>query len=266
MERLSANDLSILVVEPSKMQRKVLLEALAKEGVDNTAVCGNKTEALQQIQNFKPDLVISSLYFDDGTGLDLLRSIRGSKHLEDLPFMLVSSESRREQLEEFKQSGVIAILPKPFTVQNLNQAINATLDMLSSEQNLDLELYDIDLLRVLVVDDSRMARNVIVRVLTNLGIKNIAQAADGSEAIAYLQDQQVDLVVTDYNMPEVNGVELTEFVRQSPTHGHVPVLMVTSESNDAHLQNVAQSGVNAMTDKPFEPNTVKQLLASILEG
>ena len=86
------------------------------------------------------------------------------------------------------------------------------------------------------------------------------------QAIAYLQDQGVDLVVTDYNMPEVNGVELTEFVRKSPTHGHVPVLMVTSESNDAHLQNVAQSGVNAMTDKPFEPHVVKQLLASILEG
>ncbi len=265
MERLSAEDLSILVVEPSKMQRKVLLEALTKEGVDKTAVCGNKAEAIQKLREFKPDLVISSLYFEDGTGLELLRLIRAEESLEDLPFMLVSSESRREQLEEFKQSGVIAILPKPFNVQNLNQAINATLDMLS-EQNLDLELYDIDLLRVLVVDDSRMARNVIVRVLTNLGIKNIVQAADGSEAIAYLQDQGVDLVVTDYNMPEVNGVELTEFVRKSPTHGHVPVLMVTSESNDAHLQNVAQSGVNAMTDKPFEPHVVKQLLASILEG
>ncbi|WP_315980378.1 response regulator [Aliamphritea spongicola] len=85
MERLSAEDLSILVVEPSKMQRKVLLEALTKEGVDKTAVCGNKAEAIQKIREFKPDLVISSLYFEDGTGLELLRLIRAEESLEDLP-------------------------------------------------------------------------------------------------------------------------------------------------------------------------------------
>lgn len=265
MERLSAGDLSILVVEPSKMQRKVLLEGLNKEGVNNVAACSNKAEAIQQLQEFKPDLVISSLHFEDGTGLELLRVIRGNEAYEELPFMLVSSESRRQQLEEFKQSGVIAILPKPFTYQHLSQALNATLDMLS-EHSFDLELYDVEQLQVLVVDDSKMARKVVSRVLTNLGIKQITQAADGSEAIELLKEQSFDLVVTDYNMPEVTGVELTEYIRQSPIHGHIPVMMVTSESNDAHLQNVAQSGVNAMTDKPFEPDVVKQLLASILDG
>lgn len=265
METLSSADLHILVVEPSVMQRKLILNELQKKGVTQVDACECKRDAITKIKLHSPDLVISSLHFEDGTGLDLLRLIRQDAHLEDLPFMLVSSETRRQELEAFKQSGVVAILPKPFTHEHLSQAINSTLDLLS-HQDISLELYDVESLRVLVVDDSRMARKVVVRVLTNLGMQDITQAADGSEAIELLKDNIFDLVVTDYNMPEVSGLELTEYIRQSEVHSHVPVLMVTSEANDAHLQNVAQSGVNAMADKPFEPENVKRLLVSILEG
>jgi len=177
--------------------------------------------------------------------------------------MLVSSETRKSHLEVFKQSGVVAILPKPFTRHHLGSALNATLDVLDSE-HIELAYYDIESLRVLIVDDSRMARNLIRRVLSNLGIVHLIEAEDGREAINRLGSETVDLVVTDYNMPEVNGLELTEFIRHSELHAHLPVLMVTSEANEAHLSQVAQSGVNALTDKPFEPETVKRLLIQML--
>ena len=74
-----------------------------------------------------------------------------------------------------------------------------------------------------------------------------------------------DLIVTDYNMPQINGKELTEYIRNSSEHSHLPVLMVTSEANDTHLSNIAQSGVNAMCDKPFEPHTVRKLLYQLLD-
>lgn len=75
----------------------------------------------------------------------------------------------------------------------------------------------------------------------------------------------LDLVVTDYNMPEVNGQELTEFVREHSTLSNIPVLMVTSEANGTHLANIAQSGVNTLCVKPFELKSVKQLLFKLLE-
>lgn len=265
MHSLSPSDLNILLVEPSSMQRKIIVQQLQKEDVQAIDQAHNKQDALERIKAIKPDLVISALHYEDGTAVDLLAEIRADDELEDLPFMLVSSETRRAQLEVFKQSGVVAILPKPFTRHHLGSAINATLDLLSSEE-LELELYDVDRLRVLVVDDSRLARKVITRVLGNLGIHQITEAPDGSDAIKLLQEQDFDLVVTDYNMPEVTGIELTEHIRSSPSYSHLPVMMVTSEANDAHLSQVAQSGVNAMTDKPFEPDLVKQLLARLLEG
>lgn len=265
MEELQPSDLNILLVEPSNAQSKVIEHELASEGIHSVDVVRSMQEALERIDTIRPDLVISCYHYADGSALDLLREIRGQEELEDLPFMLVTSESRRDRLEEFKQSGVVAILPKPFTHENLQRAVNATLDLLTT-QDLELDLFDPETLRVLVVDDSRLARKVVTKVLTNLGIEHLSEAADGSEAIEILKENSFDLVVTDYNMPEVNGIELTEHIRGSEVHGHVPVLMVTSEANQTHLANVAQCGVNAMMDKPFEPESVRRLLATILNA
>lgn len=265
MRNLSPADLKILLIEPSALQRKIITQELNSEGITEIDTTGSKAEALEYLHRITPDLVISSLYFKDGSATELLAEIRSNSEYETLPFMLISSETRREQLESFKQSGIVAILPKPFTRENLGMAINATLDILCTDE-LDLELYDVDTLRVLIVDDSKLARKVIHKVLSNLGITHIMQAEDGSEAIEKLGQHSFDLIVTDYNMPEVNGLELTEHIRHSEAYSHLPILMVTSEANDAHLSHVSQSGVNAITDKPFEPETVKLLLKNLLEG
>ncbi|NTS77433.1 response regulator [Catenovulum sp. SM1970] len=265
MHALSPADLSILLIEPSSMQRKVIRKHLAQEGINEVEEAESVEQAKQIITNHVPDLIISALHFSDGTGLDILNDIRHREGDADIPFMLVSSEFRREQLEQFKQAGVVAILPKPFTPDHLGKAINATIDLLESEE-LELDLFDVQDVRVLVVDDSRLARNHIKRVLSNLGIQRMQEAEDGSQAKAILENEMFDLVVTDYNMPEVDGRELTEFIRNKSAQSHIPVLMVSSEANDTHLANIEQSGVNAICDKPFEPATVKQLLYRLLNN
>jgi len=264
MSRINSADLHILLIEPSSTQRKIIAHQLADERIGAIDTVGTRAEALHFLARMRPDLVISALHYEDGSADQLLQQIRSSETLSDLPFMLVSSERRREQLEIFKQSGVVAILPKPFTREHLTKALNAALDLLDQD-DLELEMFDIDSLRVLVVDDSRMARRHIMRVLRNLGVCHLIEAEDGREAIERLKREMVDLVVTDYNMPEVNGAELAEYIRASEFYAHLPIMMVTSEANDAHLRNISQSGVDALADKPFEPDTVKRLLARLLD-
>lgn len=264
MREISPAELSILLVEPSEIQRKIIIKHLHDEDVRNIEQAQSVNDALQQIKQHQPDLVISALHFADGTAQDLLQHLKQHPQLAEVAFMLVSSETRKAQLEQFKQSGVIAMLPKPFTRSHLGKALNAAMDLLTPSE-LQLSLYDITEVRVLIVDDSKLARNHIRRVLSNLGIQQLHEAEDGQQAIHMLQQQMFDLVVTDFNMPEVNGQELTEFIRSTSTHSHIPVLMVTSEANETHLSNIAQSGVNAMCDKPFEPETVRGLLFKLLE-
>lgn len=261
--QLSTQDLDILLAEPSDVQRKIIRQKLKAEEVHQVAEAASLQQAISAIRQHRPDAIASALHFADGTALELLQQLKTEPTTADIPFLLVSSETRKEQLEAFKQSGVIAILPKPFDAEQLGKALNAAIDYISPSE-LELDLFDVQDVRVLIVDDSRLARNHIRRVLQNLGMQHIVDADDGQQAITLLQQQMVDLVVTDYNMPEVNGEELTRFIREHSTLSHIPILMVTSEANDAHLANIAQSGINALCDKPFEPAAVKELLYRIL--
>jgi two-component system chemotaxis response regulator CheY len=264
MTSIDPNELSILVVEPSDTQRKIITQQLKKQGVVEVSQAKNIAEALEIIERHAHDLITSAMYFDDGTALELLRKVRANERIADTSFMLVTSEYKRENLEVFNQSGVIALLPKPFTHDHLAAAINTTIDLLSSNE-LELEHFDVHQIRVLLVDDSRLARNHIKRVLNNLGLMKVIEAVDGQQAINLLRDNMFDLVVTDYNMPDVDGRELTRYIREQSQQSHLPILMVTSESKDTHLANIEQDGVNALCDKPFEPQLVKQILFKLLE-
>ena len=264
MTEIQPQDLSILLIEPSDTQSKIIVNQLKQHDVTNISLVQNFTTALEAIEQHHYDLIASSMYFEEGTAHALLTQAKAGKQNAETPFMLVSSEHKREHLEEYKQSGVVAILPKPFTSQHLHAALNNAIDLLSDNE-LELEYFDVHEIRVLLVDDSRLARNHIKRVLNSLGLLKVTEAADGSEAIELLKEDMFDLVVTDFNMPEVDGRELSKYVREQSTQSHIPILMVTSESNDAHLANIEQDGVNALCDKPFEPQYVKQLLYRLLE-
>lgn len=263
MSQLAPEDLSILLVEPSAVQRKVIIKHLQQESITQIEQAEDIQSAQASVAQHVPDLIVCALHFKDGTGLELLNHIRHQNNSADVPFMLVSSEWRKAQLEEFKQAGVVAILPKPFDSAHLATAINSTIDLLSNDE-LELELFDVHDVRVLLVDDSKLARNHIKRVLLNLGIKRITEAENGAQAKHILMDNMFDLVVTDFNMPELDGRELTEYIRQQSQQSHIPILMVSSEANDAHLANIERSGVNAICDKPFEPNMVKKILFGLL--
>jgi two-component system chemotaxis response regulator CheY len=264
MEELNPSELSVLLIEPSKMQQNVILKKLNQEKVTQVECVDGKLEAIAKIIKYPPDLIISNLHYKDGTAIELLHLLRKHEKYAGLPFVLISSEQRRDHLEVFKQSGILAILTKPFAQSALQKALRSAISFLNSEE-LYLENYDVNTLRVALVDDSKLARRAIARVLNNLGLNNITEFADGKFAIDYLKDNEIDLLVTDYNMPQVNGLELTAYLRHSQEHAHVPVLMVTSEAKDSHLEKVREAGVNAILDKPFDTTNIKSILVKMFQ-
>ncbi len=262
-ERVSIEDMSVVVVEPSSTQWRVIASHLNSLGVVKVERFQDAQHCLKDIKTFKPDLVISTMHLPDMTATELVQVMRKVPDLEDISFMVISSELSDYYLEPIRQAGVIAILPKPFDVADLKRALFSTLDFIEPD-NTALADINLDDLQVLVVDDSLTARKHISRVLSNLGIGDITQATNGKEAITLLAENFYDLVVTDYNMPEMDGKELTEYIRNHSQQASVPILMVTSEASHSHLAGVKQSGVSAMCDKPFEPAMVKSLIKSIL--
>lgn len=264
MSFLTVEDLSILLVEPSQTQSKIIVNELKSHGVKQLEVCDSIPQALTQLKGYQPDLVISSMYFENGTGTDFIRILRSKPEFEALPFMLISSEQRWDYLDPVKQAGVIAILPKPFTTEDLNLALKSTLSHLDEETELELEHFDVDSLRILVVDDSAMARKHICRTLGAMGAEFITEAENGLDAMAKMELDSFDLVISDYNMPEMDGQQLLDFIRKESAQPYIPVLMVTSENNETKLDAIQQSGVSAMCDKVFDAENLRNLLQQVM--
>jgi two-component system, chemotaxis family, chemotaxis protein CheY len=122
-------------------------------------------------------------------------------------------------------------------------------------------------MKILVVDDFSTMRRIVRNLLVELGFTNtlIQEAEDGNAALALLRSQPIDLVVTDWNMPNMTGIDLLRAIRADASLKSLPVLMVTAENNRDQIIAAAQSGVNGYVVKPFTAVTLKEKLDKIFE-
>ncbi len=253
-------EIHVVLVEPSSMQAHLVCRMLNNQGVGSTEVCQSGAAALEALRRVDRGwVVVSSLYLPDQAGTDLVAGMRADPYLEAVPFILISSETRPQLLEPVRQAGACSILTKPFDEQQLSRALFAAADYLNPPA--DLDPAELERLRVLLVDDSNASRRHLRRLLEELGVERITEACNGREAVDCLQTTMVDLVITDYNMPEMDGRELTEYIRTQSWQNAVPVLMVTSEQNMGRLAAVEKAGVSAICDKPFEATSIRRLIA-----
>ena len=259
MSTLIVSELSVLIVEPSATQRKIICQALQDAGVISIFEVADGAAAIARIKAEIPDLVVSAFYLPDMTGADLILDLRRNEITAETAFILVSSETRFGALDPVRQAGAVAMLPKPFTSHELNLALNSTLALLGPEE-VSFDNYDTESLEILIVDDSRFARRHIKKVLATMGMRRFAEAESGAEALKLIRMLHFDLIVTDYNMPEMDGRQLVDEIRKNSTQSSIPILMVTSESSENRLAAVQQAGVSAICDKPFEFDTVRNLV------
>ena len=120
-------------------------------------------------------------------------------------------------------------------------------------------------MKILVVDDFSTMRRIIKNLLKVLGFSNIQEADDGNTALPMLQQGDFDFVVTDWNMPGMQGIDLLRAIRTDDSLKHLPVLMVTAEAKKEQIVAAAQAGVNGYVVKPFTAATLKEKLEKIFE-
>ncbi len=263
MDTIPISDLTVLVVEPSITVARFIEGQLASLKVRHITSCSGGNEALTAMRRHVPDLVVSALYLPDMTATELIETMRRDPLLEDIPFMLVSTETSFAKLDGVRQAGVVAILPKPFAAAELRKALIASTRFIDGGPPKPESSFNH--LKVLVVDDSFLARKHIGKVLNNLGIENIVEAENGREALAELEEKLFDLVVTDFNMPVMDGEALIRHIRTNTLQSGIPILMVTSEENKQRLAAVQQAGVSGICDKPFEIETIRRMIGEFCQ-
>lgn len=119
-------------------------------------------------------------------------------------------------------------------------------------------------MRFLVVDDSTTMRRIIVNTLNKLGYQDIVEAGNGREGIDKVGEGPLDLIITDWNMPEMNGVEFIRTLRSMDGKQQLPVLMVTTNAAKDDIVEALRAGVNNYVVKPFTPDTIKEKIDAVL--
>jgi len=113
-------------------------------------------------------------------------------------------------------------------------------------------------MKILVVDDFATMRKIIKNLLGQLGFKNVHEADDGATALAILKKDHFDLIICDWNMPKMSGLELLKTTRGMEDYKKTPFVMVTAEANKNNIVAAIQAGANDYIVKPFNANTLQE--------
>ena len=270
--------LSVLVVEPSRTQANILRKYLRSQNIQQVAVVASGAEALQAVANDHPAVVISAMFLSDMTGVELAHRLRVENPQAPPGFLLISSETDREDANALTKSGQALLLEKSgLSPEKLVQALSlVTGQMLAvlptTPEDLGVSVVKPMMLgalpaaskyakvRVLIVDDSKPSRMHVRNVLTGMGVTQMTEAADGAQAVAALARDTFDLIVSDYNMPLMDGPNLVQYLRQNPATASVAVIMVTTETDLAKLDAIRKLGVAAICEKSFPPGVVRKVI------
>jgi two-component system, chemotaxis family, chemotaxis protein CheY len=120
-------------------------------------------------------------------------------------------------------------------------------------------------MKFLVVDDSSTMRRIIKNTLSRLGHENIFEGENGVEGWSVLDaDPKIDMLITDWNMPEMNGLELVKKVRSDTRFANLPIIMITTEGGKTEVITALKAGVNNYIVKPFTPQVLSEKLKAVL--
>ncbi len=119
---------------------------------------------------------------------------------------------------------------------------------------------------ILIVDDSSTMRRIMRLSLNRIGFANVEEGANGAEGLAKAQQKQFDCVITDWNMPEMDGLEMTKNLRKLPNYSTVPIMMVTTEGGKQEVVEALTNGVSSYIIKPFTEDILRQKMDALFKG
>ena len=119
---------------------------------------------------------------------------------------------------------------------------------------------------ILVVDDFTTMRRIVRNILKQLGYENIHEADDGASAVEVLKKEKIQFIISDWNMPQMSGIELLKTVRATEEWKDLPFLMVTAEGQKENVIEAVKNKVNNYIVKPFTPEVLMEKISKIFEG
>lgn len=243
----------VLVVDDQPALRGVVKRILAQSGIPMEiceADCG--AGALDRLRESSFDLVVLDVRMPgELNGFDVLRRLRESEATQELAVVMLTAESRDEDIFEGLEGGATSYVTKPFNAEELWQVVEPHLDGRASQAPDAPKAGAAK--RVLLVDDEDAVRQIMRRALRNSAFEvEVSEAADGEDALALFRESRFDIMVLDVSMPRVGGLEVLKAVRERFSLPELPVIMLSGETEPLDMLKGISGGASSYLTKPFD--------------
>ncbi|MBU3914284.1 response regulator [bacterium] len=247
------NALNILIVEDSRSLRAVLSKMLKKIGA-NVTTAKNGQLGFEKALEEEFDLILSDVEMPVMTGLELCENLKGNIKTRAIPVVLLSSMESEKDIDNGFRVGASAYIPKsasePLLLSTIDEVLNKSLFQRNNT--------------ILVVDDSRTVLKLVESNLSKAGFQVIT-ALNGKIALNLLKNQKPDLIISDLDMPVMNGFELCDNVKRDHKLTSIPFLVMSANNDRASMRSMIERGAAAYMVKPFNMEqlviTVEKLLS-----
>lgn len=222
-------------------------------------------EGLRLAMSNPPDLIMLDIHMPEVSGLDLIRQLRHMQLTRNVPVLMLTGDDRLESVETAKKYEAVGYLLKPFKPSLLFQTLSQVLgiELVSPLRQQKLEsaaappvakpvLPSIKTKTLLIIDDEPPMINLISEILAD-SILQVMSATEPREGLRLAMTYHVDLILTDVNMPEITGLELTEQLKKMQATHQIPVIVMSGESESSLAEKARQMGAAAFLAKPFRP-------------
>lgn len=242
----------ILIVDDSRMMRSVIKGFL--EGLDcDTAEASDGIMGLEMAQKAHFDLIITDVEMPGKNGFELCQDLKKDPATRGIPILIISSFNSENDVHTGFQAGATAYLSKD---EVHDQLVPKVEDILSKS------FFNVSK-RIMVVDDSALIRRLVITELSKEGYQTLT-AKNGREALFKLQAQKPDLILSDIDMPEMNGFQFCEAVHADPDLKSIPFIVMSTNSDRGHMQRMLQRGAQAYLVKPFNMDQLIILIDKLL--
>ena len=281
---MSLHRRTYLVVDDLELMRTVTVNLLRTLGCERILTARNGADALRILQSQRVDVVLADWKMPVMSGLELLRTVRADPVLCAMPFLMITAESERQQIEEVIQAGVSGVLVKPYNRNSLEarlrkmfaeapvaqsapaQASGPVTPATATQSTPDETSSHLGLMptRILVVDDYPVSLTLLTHLFRD--DYQVLTATDGATALRICRSKpSPDLVLRDVMMPDMYGFEVVRRMRETPEAAHIPVIFVTGLTDDAARLRGMELGAVDFVSKNTDPKVLRSRVRNFIK-
>ncbi len=241
---------NILVVDDDAMNLATAKHILEPKG-HNVMICSDGKSCIQALLSGDVDLLLLDIEMPGMSGLEALSKIRETPSIADIKTIFLTASTTRENLTEALRLGALDFIRKPFKAEVLYERLDKVFTVNTSKDY------------VLAIDDEQINHIMVKQIF---GIRyNIECALSGEEALSMMEEKIPDLILLDYHMPQMNGLEFMEKMFKNPKFEDVPVIFLTADEDPKTEVSVFKAGAMDYIRKPFIAAVALQRVNRILE-